>query len=114
MLAHQKHGGPYRGRFAPSPSGPLHLGSLFCALASYLDARSNRGEWLVRIEDIDPPRQQAGADKQILETLASHGLKWDETPRYQGQQANNYLATLDRIKNKGLSYPCQCTRARRA
>jgi len=106
----------YRGRFAPSPSGLLHFGSLITALASYLDAKStidpfgNQGKWLVRIEDIDPPREQAGASSAILLTLDAFGLHWDEQVLYQSQQAERYNQMLDELQQKKLSYYCRCTR----
>ncbi|QOL26701.1 tRNA glutamyl-Q(34) synthetase GluQRS [Thalassotalea sp. LPB0316] len=103
--------GNYRGRFAPSPSGLLHFGSLVTALASYLHAKQNHGQWLVRIEDIDPPREQAGASEAILKTLETYGLYWDEQVLYQSQQSNYYLDALSQLKAEHLSYYCQCTRA---
>ncbi|WP_448565523.1 tRNA glutamyl-Q(34) synthetase GluQRS [Thalassotalea ganghwensis] len=102
---------PYRGRFAPSPSGLLHFGSLITALASFLDAKANNGKWLVRIEDIDPPREQPGASKEILATLEAYGLAWDETVFYQSQQSERYRALLHRILKSHHAYYCQCTRA---
>ncbi len=102
----------YIGRFAPSPSGPLHFGSLVCAVASYLDAKANHGKWLVRIEDIDPPREQAGASEHILATLKQHGLQWDETPSYQSQHAQRYNQILHQLSQSKLSYACNCTRKR--
>jgi len=105
---------PYIGRFAPSPSGPLHFGSLVCALASYLDAKQHHGLWLVRIEDIDPPREQKGADKLILDALHKHGLHWDGTPLYQSSRSEAYQAALLNIHSLGLSYRCNCTRKRLA
>lgn len=101
----------YRGRFAPSPSGLLHFGSLIAALASYLDAKSNQGSWLVRIEDIDPPREQEGASKSILKTLESYGLYWDESVLYQSSQSALYDQVLSELQEQSLSYFCQCTRA---
>ncbi|MEM6544379.1 MAG: tRNA glutamyl-Q(34) synthetase GluQRS [Pseudomonadota bacterium] len=100
----------YRGRFAPSPSGPLHMGSLLSALASYLDARSHNGEWLLRIEDLDPPREVAGADDLIKRTLKAHGLVWDETVVYQSTRLAAYIAVLDRLNTSGDLFACSCTR----
>lgn len=107
----------YRGRFAPSPSGLLHFGSLITALASYLDAKStidplgNQGKWLVRIEDIDPPREQAGASSAILSTLDAFGLHWDEQVLYQSQQAERYKHMLNDLQQQNFSYYCRCTRS---
>lgn len=102
----------YRGRFAPSPSGFLHFGSLIAALASYLQAKSQQGTWLVRIEDIDPPREMVGADKAILKTLDAYGLHWDEPVLYQSQQQELYLDILASLSAQNKSYFCQCTRAK--
>jgi len=102
----------YRGRFAPSPSGTLHFGSLITALASYLDARKNNGIWLVRIEDIDPPRERVGASDLILKTLDAFGLHWDESVLYQSKQSERYRALLNRLHKSHYCYYCQCTRAK--
>lgn len=102
----------YIGRFAPSPSGPLHLGSLVCALASYLDAKANFGKWLVRIEDIDPPREQVGADKLIIDSLNAHGLHSDGEILYQSTRAQAYKDALRVLSNQQLCYRCSCTRKR--
>lgn len=101
----------YRGRFAPSPSGFLHFGSLIAALASYLDAKHNNGQWLVRIEDIDPPREKAGASAEILKTLENYGLHWDGEVLYQSQQSAIYREVLAQLAQQKLSYYCRCTRA---
>ena len=101
----------YRGRFAPSPSGFLHFGSLIAALASFLHAKSQQGLWLVRIEDIDPPREQTGASAAILKTLEAFGLHWDENVLYQSQQSSLYQEVLHDLASNNLSYYCQCTRA---
>ncbi|CAD6521899.1 tRNA glutamyl-Q(34) synthetase GluQRS [Paraburkholderia metrosideri] len=100
----------YRGRFAPSPTGPLHFGSLVSALASWLDARAHRGTWLVRIEDIDGPRTVPGATEDILATLARFGMHADETPVWQSQRMPRYAQALEQLKSTGLIYPCGCTR----
>ncbi len=101
---------PYRGRFAPSPSGPLHLGSLFTALASFLEARSQGGEWLVRIDDIDPYRTRTGAADRILFSLESLGLTWDGPVIYQSQRSDFYKTGLDSLQAQGLIYACDCSR----
>ncbi len=101
---------PYIGRFAPTPSGPLHFGSLVAALASYLDAKARKGLWLMRIEDIDPPREQAGASDAILQALEAFELFWDGEVMYQSQQNERYQDQVNQLLNQGLAYRCQCSR----
>lgn len=108
MAAHST----YLGRFAPSPSGDLHFGSLVAALGSFLQARSRCGQWHVRIEDIDPPREVPGAADNILRQLAHYGLHWDGPVVYQSQRSQAYLDALAELARQGLSYNCDCTRAR--
>jgi len=100
----------YRGRFAPSPTGDLHLGSLMTAVGSYLQARAHHGKWLLRIEDIDPPREQAGASLRILHILEAYGFEWDEAVVYQSQRLSHYAAALAELQRAGLAYPCVCSR----
>lgn len=103
---------PYIGRFAPSPSGPLHFGSLLAAVGSYLRARSQQGQWLVRMEDIDPPREVAGAADTILRQLEAYGLHWDNKVRYQSEQSARYDQLLVQLQQQGNAYCCDCTRKR--
>ena len=100
----------YRGRFAPSPTGPLHAGSLVAALASWLDARAQRGAWLVRIEDVDTPRCVPGAEAEILRQLAACGLRADEPPWRQSDRGDAYAAALQTLLAQGQAYACGCTR----
>jgi glutamyl-Q tRNA(Asp) synthetase len=99
----------YVGRFAPSPTGPLHFGSLVAALASYMEARSAEGKWLVRMEDLDKPREQPGAADAILRTLEAFGLHWDGAVEYQSRRLARYAAAMERLKSH--TYPCGCTRS---
>lgn len=100
----------YIGRFAPSPSGPLHFGSLVAALGSYFQAKSNQGQWLVRMEDLDPPREMAGAAGLILKTLEAYHLYWDGEVVYQSQRHDLYQAQIDQWVTDNQAYYCQCTR----
>ena len=101
---------PYRGRFAPSPTGPLHFGSLVAAVGSYLDARAHGGQWLLRIEDIDAPRTMAGASDDILRTLDGFGFEWDGEVLVQSRRLDLYHAALVRLQLDGEVYPCACSR----
>lgn len=102
----------YRGRFAPSPSGPLHFGSLIAAVGSYLQAKSQQGQWLVRMEDIDSPRMQAGAADGILRTLERYQLLWDGDVWVQSHRLERYQQVLDLLKQQQLTYACNCNRSR--
>ncbi|GAA5317097.1 MAG: tRNA glutamyl-Q(34) synthetase GluQRS [Candidatus Pelagadaptatus aseana] len=106
------HRPAYTGRFAPSPTGKLHQGSLLAALASYLDARHHQGRWLVRMEDLDPPREQPGAATAILQSLEAHGLFWDGPVLFQSQRLDDYQEILNQLQQQGLTYPCNCNRQR--
>ena len=101
---------PYTGRFAPTPSGYLHFGSLVAALASYLDARAVAGVWRVRMEDLDPPREVPGAQDAILRTLETYGFEWDGPVLRQSERHEAYAAAVDRLLAQGLAYPCHCSR----
>lgn len=102
--------GEYVGRYAPSPTGALHLGSLYAALGSYLDARARGGRWLVRIDDLDTPRVVTGAAEEILETLARFGLHWDGPVLYQSQRREAYRVAVEQLKQSGKAFDCGCTR----
>ena len=101
----------YTGRFAPSPSGPLHFGSLVAAVASYADARHYQGEWLLRIDDVDEARTVAGAADHIMKTLEAFGLEWDQAVNWQSRRKNHYLAIIDQLVAVGVAYPCGCSRS---
>ena len=100
----------YVGRFAPSPTGPLHFGSLVAAVASYLQARARQGRWLVRIEDIDPPREQPGAAELILRALEAYGFEWDGRVIYQSSSRPAHDAAVETLLEQDLAYPCGCSR----
>ncbi len=101
---------PYRGRFAPSPTGPLHFGSLVAAVGSYLEARWNRGKWLVRMEDLDRPREARGAADAILRTIEAYGFEWDGQIVFQSRRGATYGAALKRLEHARAVFPCACTR----
>lgn len=101
---------PYVGRFAPSPTGPLHFGSLAAAAASFLQARVNNGRWLLRIEDIDPPREQPGAAHAIIEALQRYGFEWDGEVRFQSASRAAHDAAVATLVEKKLAYRCRCSR----
>jgi glutamyl-Q tRNA(Asp) synthetase len=100
----------YRGRFAPSPTGPLHFGSLVAAVGSYFDAKANAGAWLLRIDDLDTPREVRGAKRQIVNALKDFGFAWDGEISYQGTRHAAYRAAFERLQRAGLVYPCACSR----
>ncbi|KMN16463.1 tRNA glutamyl-Q(34) synthetase GluQRS [Pseudomonas weihenstephanensis] len=100
----------YIGRFAPTPSGHLHFGSLVAALASYLDARSVSGRWLLRMEDLDPPREMPGAQTAILQALERYGFEWDGTLIRQSERHEAYAQVVDKLFSQGLAYACTCSR----
>jgi len=103
--------GSYTGRFAPSPTGPLHFGSLIAALGSFLDARAHGGHWLVRMEDLDTPRNSPGAANAILRVLDALGLHWDGRVIYQSTRREQYMTALERLEKEGRLFECACTRA---
>lgn len=100
----------YVGRFAPSPTGPLHMGSLYAAVCSFLDAKANSGLWYLRIEDIDPPREQAGATHRIIESLRAHGLNWDGKILYQSERSQLYESALQQLIQNNACFACPCSR----
>jgi glutamyl-Q tRNA(Asp) synthetase len=100
----------YVGRFAPSPTGPLHFGSLVAALASYEEARAAKGKWHLRLDDLDQPRAQPGAADGILRALERLGFEWDGPVLVQSERLERYRAVLDELTRRGLAYPCSCTR----
>jgi len=110
LIVTQSKSTAYRGRFAPSPTGPLHFGSLVAAVGSYLDARANQGEWLVRIENIDTPREAPGASRDILTLLEKLGMYWDGEVVYQHERHALYREALTILEKQGLTYACTCSR----
>jgi len=102
----------YVGRFAPSPTGPLHFGSLVAALASYLDAKAHDGKWLVRIEDLDPPREISGSSTRILEQLQIFAMNWDGEVMFQSARLSAYKRTLQQLERQGYCFHCDCSRKR--
>jgi glutamyl-Q tRNA(Asp) synthetase len=102
----------YVGRFAPSPTGPLHFGSVIAAVASYIDARANQGRWLVRMEDLDPPREPPGAAANILRQLTQLGLQWDGEVLYQSQRLEYYALALQELIDNDLCFRCDCSRSK--
>ncbi len=100
----------YVGRFAPSPTGELHFGSLVAAVASYADAKHHNGRWLLRIDDIDPPRKADGSSESIITTLSSFGFKWNGPIRWQSQREGSYRQAITSLRERSLAYPCRCSR----
>jgi glutamyl-Q tRNA(Asp) synthetase len=110
MNTRMKFPNSYRGRFAPSPTGPLHFGSMVAAVGSFLQEKSRGGEWLVRMEDLDPPRVVPGAADEILRTLEAFGLHWDGAVMYQSRRHGVYEAALNMLERLDVIYPCACSR----
>lgn len=110
MQALERGEGPYVGRFAPSPTGNLHLGSLVAAVGSFVDARHHSGRWLVRMEDLDTPRIVPGSASAILRTLEAFGLTWDGEVEYQSRRLERYVSALEALRARGLTFECSCTR----
>ena len=100
----------YKGRFAPSPTGPVHFGTLIAAVGSFLQAKINNGEWLIRMEDVDTTRKVEGSDKEILDTLEAFGFEWDGEIIYQSEQNVHYENALQQLISRSLVFPCACTR----
>ena len=107
---HDKQPQPYIGRFAPSPTGPVHFGTLVAAVGSYLQAKKNNGKWIIRMEDVDTTRKVAGSDKQILDTLEAFGFEWQEEVIYQSEQSRHYEKALEQLTSQSLVFPCLCSR----
>lgn len=110
-IANLDSSNPYVGRFAPSPTGPLHIGSLICALASYLDAKAHGGRWLLRIEDLDPPREMIGAADLIIDSLKAHGLHWDGEISWQSQHTDLYEKACQTLIQQDKAFYCYCSRS---